>query len=247
MILPVLALDTGYMSTIIVIIVTGIFSYYSCYLCVSHVGNEPDLDTAIYKHFGKSQKMKALYDICVWSSLLLIDFLYFELITIQWIGLAPPHQFTLANAVFNAFALFAITLAMKYFQFGANLMAYGIISIICYLLFLTWVVASEQTTGSHPEWKAFGSGIVELAAGMGQAFAIQTFFIPIIKMSQRPKDGKKLVLISYVIGGIAYTFISFMGSYGNFVTKKESYIEIIQVIVKVKKQLKDTLEQVHGK
>lgn len=38
-------------------------------------------------------------------------------------------------------------------------MAYGIISIACYLIFLVWVVASEDT--SNPvEYKAFGSGFV---------------------------------------------------------------------------------------
>lgn len=59
--------------------------------------------------------MKIFYDLCVWSSLLLIDFLYFELIVIQWIGLAPPHTFNLINPILNAFLLLAITLAMKYF------------------------------------------------------------------------------------------------------------------------------------
>lgn len=38
LILPVFALQTGYISTMIVIIVTGIFSYYSCHLCILHIG-----------------------------------------------------------------------------------------------------------------------------------------------------------------------------------------------------------------
>jgi hypothetical protein len=87
--------------------------------------------------------MKSFYDLCVWLSLLLIDFLYFELIILQWIGLAPPYEFTTANAIINAFLLFGITVTMKYFDFGANLMAYGVISIASYLVFLTWVVGSE--------------------------------------------------------------------------------------------------------
>jgi hypothetical protein len=39
LILPVFALQTGYMSTVIVIIVTGAFSYYSSHLCIIHIGN----------------------------------------------------------------------------------------------------------------------------------------------------------------------------------------------------------------
>jgi hypothetical protein len=60
-------------------------------------------------------------------------------------GLAPPYEYTLANAVLNAALLFGIALLMKYFEFGANLMAYGIISIAAYMVFLTWVVDSEET------------------------------------------------------------------------------------------------------
>lgn len=115
LILPVFALQTGYITTMIVIIVTGIFSYYSCHLCLLHIGTQPDLDSAIYKHFDRSPAMKKFYDLCVWSSLLLIDFLYFELIIIQWIGLAPPHSFTFINAFLNAGLLLVISLAMKYF------------------------------------------------------------------------------------------------------------------------------------
>lgn len=92
-------------------------------------------------------------------------------------------------------------------------MAYGIISIACYLIFLVWVVASEDT--SNPaEYKAFGSGFVELAAGMGQAFAIQAFFVPVLKKTRNSKGHLKYVVIAYIAGGIAYSFIAFMGSYG---------------------------------
>lgn len=101
-------------------------------------------------------------------------------------------------------------------------MAYGIISIICYLLFLTWVVGSEDTS-SQREFKAFGEGTAELAAGMGQAFAIQAFFIPVLKKSGSSSHYKKYVVIAYIIGGLAYTFIAFMGSYGTPALFKESF------------------------
>lgn len=38
LILPVFALQVGYMGTMLVIVVTGLFSYYSCHICVSHIG-----------------------------------------------------------------------------------------------------------------------------------------------------------------------------------------------------------------
>jgi amino acid permease len=160
LILPVLALQGGYLSTFFVIGITGLFSYYSAKLCVLHIGNSSDLDMAIYKHFDNSKKMKVFYDLCVWANILLFCMLYFELITIQWIGLAAPHRFTQTNAVLNAILLFVIVIAMKFYDFGANLMAYGVISIASYLVFLGWVVMSQESTGIPAEYKAVGSGAV---------------------------------------------------------------------------------------
>ena len=84
LLLPVFALDAGYIVTLLVIFATCIFSYYSCYLCLIHLGDQSDLDYAIFRHFNGSKAVKIFYDLCVWSNLILIDMLYFGLITIQW-------------------------------------------------------------------------------------------------------------------------------------------------------------------
>ena len=44
LLLPVYSLEAGYIVTLIVIFVTCLFSYYSCYLCLIHMGKSPDLD-----------------------------------------------------------------------------------------------------------------------------------------------------------------------------------------------------------
>ena len=77
LLLPVYALDAGYILTLIVIFVTCVFSYYSCYLCLIHMGDQPDLDFAILRHFNGNKYVKIFYDLCVWSNLMLIDLLYF--------------------------------------------------------------------------------------------------------------------------------------------------------------------------
>ena len=58
-----------------------------------------------------------------------------------------------------------------------------------------------------------GSG-GELAAALGQAFAIQCFFIPILKKNKKKHKHKLYLLLSFILGGLAYSFIAFMGSYG---------------------------------
>ena len=148
LILPVMAISSGYLLGMLIIGTTGFFSYFSCRLCIAHIDNEPDLDYAILHHFNNNTKIKGFYDLCVWSSLVLLGFLYFELITLQWHGLLGDDTSKFLNALFNGGLLFAIVFLMKYYEFGASLMAYGIISIIAYILFLTWAVLDEDKSGA---------------------------------------------------------------------------------------------------
>lgn len=52
----------------------------------------------------------------------------------------------------------------------------------------------------------------ELAAALSQGFAIQTFFIPIIRKNPNRHLYKKLILITYVIGTLIYAFIGYGGA-----------------------------------
>ena len=61
-------------------------------------------------------------------------------------------------------------------------MAYGIISIIGYVIFLALLLATSPEGNKHME--KVGSGAIDMAASMGQAFAIQTFFIPILRKNK---------------------------------------------------------------
>jgi amino acid permease len=157
LILPVYALNAGYVLSLIVILFTCAFSYFSCYLCVIHMGDQPDLDYAIFRHFNGNRVVKIFYDLCVWSNLLLIDMLYIELITIQWAGLV--HDTAIpdwVNPTVNVVILLVLVFVLKYFEFGASVMAYGIVSIISYLLFLIWVVATYNQGYEGNELKPFG-------------------------------------------------------------------------------------------
>lgn len=120
--------------------------------------------------------MKALYDFLVFLNLLFLLMLYFNLIVTQWRGLLP---YNIANPICNAVALLALTITLNYFHFGAKLLGYGVISIVGYCIFLVWLIASAPP-GSNTI-PLFGLGAVNLAASMGQAFSIQTFFIPVLK------------------------------------------------------------------
>ena len=84
LILPILALDAGYILTFLVILITGFFSWFSCYLCVKHCDAYPDLDLAILRHFNGNKVIKVSYDLLVWCNLTLLAMLYLTLIEVQW-------------------------------------------------------------------------------------------------------------------------------------------------------------------
>ena len=93
-------------------------------------------------------------------------------------------------------------------------MAYGIISIIAYVLFLIWVASTSNQGNTEVEYNAFGSGAASLAAAMGQAYSIQSFFIPVLKKNPNPKKYVFYTMLAYIIGGATYFYIAYMGSFG---------------------------------
>lgn len=93
-------------------------------------------------------------------------------------------------------------------------MAYGIISIISYMIFLIWVVATYNQGYNDTEYTAFGSGGITLAAAMGQAFSIQSFFIPVLKKNDKPEKYIFYTMVAYILGASAYYYIAYMGSIG---------------------------------
>ena len=61
---------------------------------------------------------------------------------------------------------------------------------------------------------SFGSGAVDMAAAMGQAFSIQTFFIPVLKQNESVNRYPLYTGISYIAGYIVYMYIGYAGSFG---------------------------------
>ena len=212
LVLPLTSLQGGWGFTLLIILFTGFFSFYCCYIGVIHLGDQNDMDGALLRHFNGNRFLKIFYDFCVWMGLILLLILYFELIVIQWEGLVPPYEFTYVNASINGVFLILWCIILKYFEFGAHMMGYGIISIVGYLLFLIWVMATRPAgTNKDP---AFGSGVASFASMMGSAFSIQGFFIPVLRQHKNEKKYVFILFVAYVIGILAYYYIAFMGSYG---------------------------------
>jgi len=94
-------------------------------------------------------------------------------------------------------------------------MGYGIASIVGYLIFLVWVEASAPPLStSRNVFPVVGTGLAGFAAMMGNAFSIQGFFIPVMKRYRNEKKHHFLLFLSYLIGGLIYYYIAFMGGFG---------------------------------
>lgn len=101
---------------------------------------------------------------------------FFSLICLQWVGLFGEH---IAIPLSNMFGLFGLVIFLNYFHLGPKLLAYGLVSIFAYLIFLIWMLASAP---SGPNTlPLFGKNAVSMASAMGQAYTIQAIFIPILK------------------------------------------------------------------
>lgn len=87
LVMPIMALKSGYLMIAPVVLVSGFFSYYSCLLCIKHLRNYKDLDEAVLHHFENRKGFKLCYDICISVSIIVLLILYFDLICKQWSGL----------------------------------------------------------------------------------------------------------------------------------------------------------------
>jgi len=126
-------------------------------------------------------------------------------------------------------------------------MAYGIISIITYLIFLIWVMATSDQGYDNGPYKPFGSGAASMAAAMGQAFSIQSFFIPVLKKNKNPKKYVFYTMLAYIFGALAYYYIAYMGSFGNFFIMQVFYTDNIHHRAVLKRLLKGISERGPGR
>ena len=81
--LPLIAFNSGWLSSILIVLITGSFSFYSCYIGLTHLGDQSDLDSALLRHFNGGKAIKYFYDFVVWLSVLFVVSLFFDMIVTQ--------------------------------------------------------------------------------------------------------------------------------------------------------------------
>jgi hypothetical protein len=82
---------------------------------------------------------------------------------------------------------------------------------------------------------------------MGQAFSIQTIFIPILRKNKSQNKYHLYTIITFIAGFCVYMYIAYMGAYGNFHIKiryfksYSIYLETINNIIILRKRILATL------
>lgn len=129
--------------------------------------------------------------------------------------------------------LFLITLLLQKYHLGEKWLAFGIISIIAYIMFLCW---SQVTTPNGPSRvEPFGSGYVSYAAVILTAFSTHDFIIQVIIHNPDRSQYQKIIAYTYALAGFIYIFIGLgcLGKYFSIViaiVNRQPVVENPQII-----------------
>ena len=117
LILPVYAIDAGYASSFLSILISGCCCAFSSWIYLQHLGEEPDTGHALKKHFHGNFYAKLAYDFAAWASLVLACIEYLQLIVIQWTIIIPPTitgPWHFWMCLINGLLMFCFVMLLKY-------------------------------------------------------------------------------------------------------------------------------------
>lgn len=209
LVLPLLYLQAGIISSLVATLITGLVNYYSCSVCLDHLQDNVDLPQCIHRHFGNPIYAK-VYDTCVYIYIQMILLLYFELIVIQWQTIIGSQSFWIG--IVNFAVLIVLIFIMRKYHLGVSLLGYGIVSIVGYLLFLIWALASAPSGTNH--YPIATGKVGTLLDTLATAFSLQGVFVPILRNNLKQTQNGVLLVITYALGCFVYGFIGFAGSFG---------------------------------
>lgn len=140
LVLPLQGLSTGYFLIPLITILFGILSGYTTYLLALHLGQCKTMREAILEHFNGQRGYLILYNIIIIMSFLGLLINYFQLVVVQVESLIADSPWISVGCIVF---MFFLTLLMRKINAGDKLLAFGLFSIIAYLCFLAWVLASK--------------------------------------------------------------------------------------------------------
>ena len=115
LVLPLLGLAAGYLWIPILCIFYGFISYYSCQLILQHLGDCPNIRTAILEHFNNRHYVTVIYNLVMSIALFAVIINYYLLVIKQMEGF---FIVTPISAAILAITLFFLTTFLRSVEFG---------------------------------------------------------------------------------------------------------------------------------
>jgi hypothetical protein len=207
-VLPQLGMATGYITSFFVCIFTGYISYYTAKLIVIHLGKGNQIKDCILAHFNEDYRYMAGYGAFIWFNFIIQLVIYFRIICLQVDGLLGYTSVWVGPAV--AVLLTIAILVVRVFHIGEEILAYGIVSIVTYILFLAWALI---TAPSGPRVvPAFGPPVT-LTATLMMGYSIHDFLVQNLIKNPRRYEYQGVVKSTFIYGTIAYAYFTY-GSFG---------------------------------
>lgn len=208
LVLPLIGLRAGYLTILLVCVITGVVGYYTAYLIVVHLGRSRTVKDCLLIHFNQDYRYVVAYGLFVWLSFISFLLIYFRIICLQIQGLLGYHSDWVPIAV--ALVLIIAIIFIRVYHLGEKTLAYGIISIVGYMGFLLWAQITAPT--GPRQLKALGDPI-ELTSALMMAFSVHGFLAANIIRYPKRENYSRVVGVTFAIGTLSYIFIAF-GSFG---------------------------------
>lgn len=145
MVLPLLALQAGWLPILFLVFLTVLVNWYSCNLVLLHLGPEKDVGRVVTNHFPNSKIPINAYNSAAALGLLTACMVYFKLIVIQIQGLFLEGQHSNLTALLSGIVIVGWLLITKRCDVDTHISGYGFFSIVAYFIFLLWAALSAPS------------------------------------------------------------------------------------------------------
>ncbi len=144
------------------------------------------------------------YSFIIWLSFMPGLLIYFRIICLQIEGLMGYHSDSVGPLV--VIGLVILVIIIRIFHVGEETLAFGIISIVGYVLFLVW---AQTTTPEGPIAVPAIANPVKLTATISMALALHDFLVANIIKNPNRSEYHGIVRKTFFIGVCTYIFICF--------------------------------------
>lgn len=205
-----MALNTGYLTSLLVVLVIGFISYYTASLILVHLGRGRNMKESILAHFDGNYNYMTGYGFINWLSFMPLIIIIFNFICLEVQGLLgyPSPWVGPITAVFFVFLI--ILLRVKHF--AEEVMAVGIFGIGTFTIFMIWAWA---TAPPGPKTVPVTANPISFAGSMLTMLEIHNFLAENIIKHHNKSEYQSILKKVFVIG-VTYGICSSMGSFGTF-------------------------------